>query len=108
MHVTVDGDFLSCEKEHLTDDDFLGSKCELEITVLPEKLHGGNNSGCVILESPYDKRVVQFRLNEKCDLERGQKKHQVMLQKQALDVALVKLYIEFRIHNLHHPLLPGR
>lgn len=49
LAVETDGDFLSVEKKVLTDDDFLGNLCNFAFHVDSEKLHAGNNYGCVRL-----------------------------------------------------------
>lgn len=48
LDVETNGDFLTVEKEQLTDDDFLGDYCRLPFYVQEEKLHAGKNYGQVI------------------------------------------------------------
>ncbi|HJC57522.1 MAG TPA: hypothetical protein H9700_09175 [Candidatus Eisenbergiella intestinipullorum] len=45
LMVEAEGDFLSLEKNVLTEDDFLGSQCSIPVFITPKRLHGGKNFG---------------------------------------------------------------
>ncbi len=62
LSVRMDGDFLTSEKERLTDDDFLGNSCELDFSVVQQKLHSGCNFGKIILENEYVHLEVPIRV----------------------------------------------
>ncbi len=53
LNVEVEGDFLSVEKETLSDDDFLGNYCRLSYYIDADRLHGGKNYGTIRLYSAY-------------------------------------------------------
>ncbi len=62
LSVRMDGDFLTSEKERLTDDDFLGNSCELVFSVVQHALHAGCNYGKIILENAYVHLEVPVRV----------------------------------------------
>jgi len=49
LDVETEGDFLTVEKDRITDDDFLGNRYKLSLYIDSDKLHGGKNLGRVIL-----------------------------------------------------------
>lgn len=53
LNTQVFGDFLSLEKDRLTDDDFLGNYCRLPVYIQAEKLHSGNNFGRIRFYNHY-------------------------------------------------------
>ncbi|MDR2045344.1 MAG: DUF5717 family protein [Clostridium sp.] len=53
LKVAWEGDFLSLEKEILTEDDFLGQHCRLPVYIDGDRLKRGKNFGEVVLTCPY-------------------------------------------------------
>lgn len=64
LNVKVRGDFLSVEKEHLTEHDFLGNLCKLPVYIDVKKLHMGKNWGEIILSSPYETFTVPVLVSQ--------------------------------------------
>ncbi|MBR5596358.1 MAG: hypothetical protein IKW30_03010 [Lachnospiraceae bacterium] len=54
LGIKTEGDFLSVEKEQLTEHDFLGNVCKLSIYIDVKKLHMGKNWGEIIFFTPYE------------------------------------------------------
>ncbi len=92
MHVFVEGDFLSVEKEYLTDDNFLGNVCVLDVFVYANRLHGGTNFGAIRLLTPYGEMRVPVTVTQSA----GRKKDRDFLQKELM-VHLMNDYLEFRM-----------
>ncbi len=53
LNIETEGDFLSVEKEELSDDDFLGNYCKLSYYIDADRLHAGKNYGSIRLYSAY-------------------------------------------------------
>lgn len=53
LHVELEGGFLEAEKAVLTDDDFLGNRCQLTIMSDSSRLHGGINYGKIHIFNEY-------------------------------------------------------
>ncbi len=92
LTVETVGDFLSVEKEKLSDDDFLGNACHLPYYIDAGKLHAGRNFGRILIHSAYediavDVTVVQNengRMKKKRDSYRKQTVCQMMKYYQQL------------------------
>lgn len=52
IYVQSDAEFLVPGKEHLTEEDFIGSVCNFEYYIRAEAMHGGRNFGCITFEVP--------------------------------------------------------
>ena len=55
--IEVNGDFLETGKHVVTEEDFIGSTCEVEYVIHKEKLGKGNQYGEIIVRTPYQKLV---------------------------------------------------
>lgn len=53
LFVQCRGDFLFSEKDVLTDDDFLGDRCELPVFIDFDQCHNGRNFGEIVLYNSY-------------------------------------------------------
>lgn len=53
LFVETDGAFLAVEKTRLSDDDFLGNYCRVQVYVREEELHAGNNFGQIRFYNNY-------------------------------------------------------
>ena len=49
----VDGDFISLDKYQIGEEDFSGSSCRVRLRLKTDKLHSGNNFGCITFENAY-------------------------------------------------------
>ena len=55
--IEVNGEFLEAEKHVITEDDFIGSTCEINYVVHREKIGKGNQYGEIVIKTPYQKLV---------------------------------------------------
>ena len=55
--IEVNGDFLEAGKHVVTEEDFIGSTCEINYVIRQEKLGKGNQYGEIIVKTPYQKLV---------------------------------------------------
>lgn len=97
LKAEVEGEFLSLERDELTDDDFLGNYCQFAFVVNPEKLHVGNNFGKLRLWNPYFEKEVTVTVNkpqaEKERLTHRRVKQQIIFQ-------LMIYYQQFRLKKI--------
>ena len=49
----VDGEFISLDKYQIGEEDFSGSSCRVRLRLKTDKLHSGNNFGCITFENAY-------------------------------------------------------
>lgn len=97
LKVEAQGDFITLEKQELTDDDFLGNYCQLRFLVNPEKLHGGNNFGKIRLSNPYFEKEVDVTVN------RHQKERELLnhrRMKRQIIFQLMVYYQQFRLKKI--------
>ena len=59
VDIEVNGDFLELGKHVVTEDDFIGSTCEVNYVIHREKLGRGNRYGEIIVRTPYQKLVYK-------------------------------------------------
>lgn len=59
LKLEAEGDFLSLEKEVLTDDDFLGNRCRLPVYLDSSRMHYGRNYGRICLSNPFQSLEVK-------------------------------------------------
>ena len=96
LKVHCEGDFLSTEKAVLTDNDFLGNVCTLRYYIDPERLHGGNNPGRIVLSNAYTTLAIRILVRQKHETidTRRQK------NRRKLDYDIVEAFIRFRSRKL--------
>ena len=95
LRVITVGDFVFTEKEFLTEDDFLGERCNLPVYIDSQALHAGKNLGCVILKNPYVtiKIPVEVKVKSSGDTrERKEYKRNI--------VSLMEFYQAFRLKKI--------
>lgn len=90
--ISVRGGFLELEKEHVTQEDFLGNTCEMECYVNHEKLHGGLNTGCIQVEMDSEKLVCEIQVDMRKNLPEWEIEEQLLKGK----LALFDSYLDFR------------
>lgn len=55
--IEVNGDFLEVSKHVVTEDDFIGSACEVNYVIHRERMGRGNQYGEIIVRTPYQKLI---------------------------------------------------
>ncbi len=96
LEVETEGGFLYTEKEHLTDNDFLGNKCSLSLYVDATLLHEGKNMGCVVLKSAYDRLTVPVTVYKGLP----SKRNRFNVEQKRLTVQLMEYYQAFRMKKI--------
>lgn len=93
LFVSTDTSFLVPEKDHLTEEDFIGNSCRLPFRIDVSRLHEGLNLGAITFSNPYVKMVIRIRIEPP---EKGTLLG-VRLRKRQLTIRLMKLYESFRL-----------
>lgn len=60
IEIKITGDFLSTDRQILTDRDFVNNKCNFNIYIDASKLHNGVNSGSVIFSDACNQYTIPF------------------------------------------------
>lgn len=96
LNIQVEGEFAYTEKTVLTDDEFLGNRCELPVFVDSSKLRSGKNYGRINLSNPYVSLMVPIlvKVGER-DVTMGLRK-----EKKRLLVQLMEFYQAFRLKKI--------
>lgn len=89
--------FLSCDKMVLTNDDFSGNVATLNIFIDRRSLHQGKNTANLLIQTPYEKRIVPFTIHIA-----GEERASVndRREKKRTEVELLTYYIAFRLHKI--------
>lgn len=95
LHIFVEGDFLTTEKEYLTDDEFLGNHCNLNVYVYSHRLHKGTNYGAIRFTHAYGEFSVPIIVTQSIP-----EKNAVHIQKE-LNSSLMNHYMEFRMKKVN-------
>lgn len=92
--IETDGDFITVEKEVLTDDDFLGNICSFNYRIDSAKLHAGNNYGAIIISNANFKTRIEFQVagEQMKSLQLGNRR-----KMRTLMFDLLNLYLGFRL-----------
>lgn len=90
-------EFLVPQKRLLTGADFMGSSLPFLFYVDAEKMHGGNNYGCIYFENDVQKE--EYRVWASVDSLK-EKKERTYMEIQRARHALVKCYIEYRLRKM--------
>ena len=88
------GDFLAVEKTRILEEDFLGNQYRLSVFLDEEKLHGGENFGCVTLEWCHGRLEVPVRARRRGAAAEADRRHAGLREEKK---RLVTLYQEFRM-----------
>lgn len=101
LQVLAEGTFVFTEKNHLTDDDFLGNQCVLPIYIDGQQLHRGRNFGRVILRDTCTLLEVPVVVSD------GKVQHAFAgglsgrnAQKDQLYASLTELYLKHRLSKI--------
>ncbi len=93
----VDGEFLSLEKNVLTDDDFLGNSCHCTFYVDDKYLHEGKNIGRIIFKHMYGKFEIVIHVNKNVYGKRSLTGH----KQKSLVFSLTRHYLDFRMKKIN-------
>lgn len=93
LELEGDGDFIRLEKGRIREEDFLGNSCKISFYIQPDKLHAGNNFGCITLSNAHDCLRIPVTVRKSA----GSRQHRSR-QKEArsLTLQLMKYYEAFR------------
>ncbi len=97
FRVETEGEFLSVEEDDVTDSSFLGNIYRLYYYVNHDKLHGGNNYGCIKLV--LDNRVIRIPVTVMRQVT-GRRAFERYRAKKALTVELMEYYQTFRLKRI--------
>ncbi len=96
--VSVKGDFLAVEKTRILADDFLGNQYRLSVFLDAEKLHAGDNFGCVTLEWCHGRIEVPVTARRRGTASQAGERGRGGLRAERL--RLVSLYQDFRMKKI--------
>ncbi len=96
VNIWIVGEFLSTDRQQLTNVDFINNKCNFNIYIDASKLHDGVNSGAVIFSDACNEYTVPFDILIE---EEPEKRTDSRKQKQAL-CNLVTGYVNMRLQCL--------
>ncbi len=99
LKIRITGKFIKTEKELLTEDDFVGSQCELTVLIRKEELHGGRNFGQIELTDGFSRisiPILAMREEERDEVRQEEKAKERNRQK--VMIRLMRLYIGFRLY----------
>ncbi|GFI21726.1 hypothetical protein IMSAGC011_00499 [Lachnospiraceae bacterium] len=96
VNIWIVGEFLSTDRQQLTNTDFISNKCNFNIYIDASKLHDGVNSGAVIFSDACNEYTVPFDILIE---EEPEKRTDNRKQKQAL-CDLVNGYVNMRLNCL--------
>ena len=95
LHIFVEGDFLTTEKEYLTDDEFLGNHCNLNVYIYSLRLHKGMNYGAIRFTHAYGEFSVPVIVTQSIP-----EKSTIHMQKELIH-SLMNHYLEFRMKKVN-------
>lgn len=97
IRVSSSEEFLVPQKRFLTEEDFMGSSLPFLFYVDAEKMHAGNNFGCIYFENDVQKEEYHVWASTDSIEE---KKERNYLEIQRARYALVKNYIDYRLRKM--------
>ncbi|MDD2971809.1 MAG: DUF5717 family protein [Lachnospiraceae bacterium] len=95
LYIFIEGDFLTAEKEYLTDDEFLGNFYQLNLYIYSEKLHSGINYGAIRFVYPYGE--MRFPI----EVTRTNQRKKSVSEQRKLNVQLMNQYMNFRMKRVN-------
>lgn len=95
--VETKGDFLTVEKSVLTEEDFLGSQCRITVFLDSECLHGGKNTGSILLKHGHEEFCVPVTVEKRGSHGTVPSRHREI---SLLTEKLVREYQEFKMKKL--------
>ena len=107
LDVTVEGDFLSVEKQTLREEDFLGNQCSFPVFIRREALHGGKNFGRILFAYAGGKQEIRvcasnvgYRIRSQAGTGEGLQSGGRRQEMKRMTVELVKLYQDMKMKKL--------
>lgn len=98
LEIEKEGGFIRLEEETVRDDAFLGNLYRLYYYIDNEKLHKGNNHGCIRLRS--FENVIDIPVIIKCVTGDDERKHRLYMEKKQVTLKLMKYYQAYRFKKL--------
>lgn len=96
VNVQADGAFIVVSKERLSDDDFLGNRCEFTFYIKEDALHPGNNFGRIRFTHAYGSFDVEVQVVYKPD----KRTIHVAHQEKRMMYSLTRYYLDFKMKRL--------
>lgn len=97
IRVQTEDDFIVPQKRYITDQDFMGSSFPFTFYIDTEKMHAGNNFGCISFENDVQKE--EFQVWASADSIKVRKERYVQGLQRATYL-LTKCYINYRLKKL--------
>lgn len=97
LKVECDGGFVFTEKEHLTDDDFLGNKAVLPVYIDGSQCRRGKNFGQIVLSNSYVRLTVPVTVR----VGEAGKAGRAHLHRRRITVQLMEFYQAFRMKKIN-------
>lgn len=97
IEVSSDNPCIRLEKHMLTSEDFVGNHAMAEYIIAEKYLHPGKNYARITFQNQFQKETAELCIHTE---EKGVQKERFLLQKQNIQLALTKDYINFRLHKL--------
>lgn len=98
LSVETDGDFLSTEKNVLTEADFDGNTCYFHFSLDSDRLHDGNNFGSILFHNAYSSFRIPVYATMNCDYWNDMPMYK---EKKRLVTEMMKQYISFRSKKIN-------
>ncbi len=96
VHIWVNGDFISTDRQLLNSEDFINNECNFNIYIDASKLHDGVNSGSVVFSDACNEYTIPFDILIE---EEPEKRTDNRKQRQAL-CNLANGYVDMRLNRL--------
>lgn len=97
IRVSTEDEFLVPQKRCLTDQDFMGAACPFSFYIDTEKMHGGNNFGCILFENDVQKEELYvWACADSIDV----RKERRVQGLQRATYLLTRCYINFRLKKI--------
>lgn len=97
LEAKTDSDFISFEKNHITDNDFLGNYLSFPVRINPDNLHGGTNYGKITLYNTFTSFDIKVVVNMDVVTKNELSKH---LELQRAQYDMLTFYEAFRNHKI--------
>lgn len=98
LRVETEGDFLKVNEETVTEDAFLGNLYRLYYYIRDERLHAGNNYGCIRLIS--FEKTINIPITVICKQERERRFSGIRREKKHVTLQLMRYYQAFRLKKI--------
>ncbi len=98
LQIETDGDFLRVERQHVSDDAFLGNLYRLYYYIQSDGLHAGNNYGAIRLIS--FEKVVEVPVTVVCGVQNRRKMLGLYQEKKRITIRLMQYYQACRLKKI--------